>query len=191
MDAIRQVSKDAYPTVILTLVSMIEAIALERLVDAALSIELRDLSSAGLLDLLQVVFVFGTILHLFITFALATLVYRLALSVQDCFLPFFAGVLQFLLIAFAVGRPDALWFGLSSFLLTVAIAGTVPLLRRVETGDDDLGLAPSMPRLRRALVPPRGGGDLSCAPSPRHRGHRGWGRVLGPNVDGSHRRRAR
>ena len=66
MESVRQISKDAYPTVGLTIVSLIQAVVLERLVDAALGLGLGE-TQGGLLSWLQIAFVFLTVLHIFVT----------------------------------------------------------------------------------------------------------------------------
>ena len=150
MEQIRRVSKDAFSPVLLTLVAMIEAIAMEKLVDAAL----LGLKGASAIDWLQLAFVFLTILYIFVTYAIASLVYRLSLRVEDCFIPFFAGVFQFVLIGLSLEGSDVIWFAVAGSLISAASLGGRDILRRASQGDDDYRLGTRFAEIRTSLLVP-------------------------------------
>ncbi len=96
MERIRTQAKDMFPTVYLTMISMIQALALEVLWSAVSEREyLRSWSSAAVTGWLQVAAMALLLFYVWNAFANMVIRYRWVFSTRDSTVPFILGIAQF------------------------------------------------------------------------------------------------
>lgn len=107
MDSIRDRAKDQFPTVLLTLLSIVQALALEFLWDHSRHRpELYETSWAALLGWLQIAASLNVIILIWLAYAGMVMRFRWTPTTADSVLPFFVGLIQFLMID--IMGPDKL-----------------------------------------------------------------------------------
>ncbi len=111
MERIRTQAKDMFPAIFLTLVSMIQALALEVLWSAVRDREyLRVWDGAALTGWLQVAAMALLLFYLWNAFASAVIRFRFVFSTRDSAAPFVLGIAQFSLIDLIQPGTVHLWF---------------------------------------------------------------------------------
>ncbi len=121
MDSIRDRAKDQFPSVLLTLLSIVQALALEFLWDHSRHRpELYETSWTALLSWLQIAASFNVIILIWLTYAGMVMRFRWTPTTADSILPFFVGLIQFLMIDIMGSDRLGLWF-----LVLALIFGTM------------------------------------------------------------------
>ncbi len=111
MERIRTQAKDMFPAIFLTLVSMIQALALEVLWSAVREREyLRAWDSAALTGWLQVAAMALLLFYIWNAFANMVIRFRWVFSTRDSTVPFVLGIAQFSLISLIQPGTVHLWF---------------------------------------------------------------------------------
>ncbi len=99
MDSIRNRAKDRFPTVLLTLLSIVQAVALEFLWDHARHRpDLFDPNIAALMGWLQIAASLTVIILIWLAYAGMVMRFKWTPTTADSVWPFFVGLIQFLLI---------------------------------------------------------------------------------------------
>jgi hypothetical protein len=111
VEKIRNQAKEMFPSVYLTLLSMIQALALEALWSAVNERpHLWAGGSVALVGWFQVVATLQTIFFVWVAFTLLVIRLRWVVSVWDSAIPFALGLAQFALVALIQPRTLHLWF---------------------------------------------------------------------------------
>jgi hypothetical protein len=99
MDSIRNRAKKRFPTVLLTLLSIVQALALEFLWDQSRHRpELYEVSATALLGWLQVAATLNVVILIWLAYAGMVMRFRWTPTTADSIWPFFVGLIQFQLI---------------------------------------------------------------------------------------------
>ncbi len=99
MDSIRNRAKRRFPTVLLTLLSIVQALALEFLWDHSRHRpELYEATAAALVGWLQIAATLNVIILIWLAYAGMVMRFRWTPTTADSVWPFFVGLIQFLLI---------------------------------------------------------------------------------------------
>ena len=99
MDSIRNRAKDQFPTVLLTLLSIVQALALEFLWDNSRHRpELYEVSWDAILGWLQIAASLNVIILIWLVYASMVMRFRWTPTTADSIFPFFVGLIQFLMI---------------------------------------------------------------------------------------------
>jgi hypothetical protein len=123
MDSIRNRATDQFPMVLLTLVSIVQALALEFLWDHLRHrSELYEFSWIACLGWLQIAASLMGIILIWLTYSGMVMRFRWTPSTADSILPFFVGLVEFLLIDMM--GPD----GLGRWLIVLAIVFAAMIL---------------------------------------------------------------
>ena len=110
MDYMRNRAKDIFPMVLLTLLSIVQALALEFLWDHVRHrSDLFELSVAVLPGWLQIAATFNLIIIIWLLYAGILMRFRWTPSTMDSVIPFLVGLIQFLLIDLMGTEYFALW----------------------------------------------------------------------------------
>jgi hypothetical protein len=110
MDTIRNRAKDRFPMVLLTLLSIVQALALEFLWDHTRHrTEIFEISEVALLGWLQIVASLNIIIVIWLMYAGMLMRFRWTPTVSDSIWPFFVGLIQFLMIEIMGAEKLALW----------------------------------------------------------------------------------
>ncbi len=131
METIRSRSKNLFPSVLLTLISIIQAISLELLWG-----EVRELSyflggeSSPVLGALQTTAVLQGILLIWLLYSSLVMRFRWVPSVSDSIVPFGIGILQFALIDLIGPGTLAPWFFALALIFGVVAWASQTLFRR-------------------------------------------------------------
>ncbi len=111
MERIRTQAKDMFPTIYLTMISMIQALALEVLWSAVSEREyLRAWNSEAVIGWLQVAAMALLLFYIWNAFATTVIRYRWVFSTRDSAVPFVAGIAQFSLIGLIQPGTVHVWF---------------------------------------------------------------------------------
>lgn len=122
MESIRNRATDQFPTVLLTLLSIVQALALELLWDESRQRPaLHQISWDALLGWMQIVASLNVIILIWLFYAGTVMRFRITPTTTDSILPFLVGLIQFLMIDLM--RPE----NLVGWLLVVAIIYTTML----------------------------------------------------------------
>ena len=99
MDSIRNRAKKRFPTVLLTLLSIVQALALEFLWDQSRHRpELYEVSATALLGWLQIAATLNVVILIWLAYAGMVMRFRWTPTTADSIWPFFVGLIQFQLI---------------------------------------------------------------------------------------------
>ena len=110
MDSIRDRAKDQFPTVLLTLLSIVQALALEFLWDHFRHrSDLHEFSAAAFPGWLQLAAILNVIILIWLMYAGMLMRFRWTPTTTDSIFPFFVGLIQFLLIDTMGTENFALW----------------------------------------------------------------------------------
>lgn len=110
MDTIRNRAKDRFPMVLLTLLSIVQALALEFLWDHTRhQTEIFEISIVALLGWLQFAVSLNVIIMIWLMYAGMLMRFRWTPTVTDSIWPFFVGLIQFLMIETMGPGNLALW----------------------------------------------------------------------------------
>ena len=147
MPAERLDNRSMHTTVLLTLVSMMEAIVIEVLVTSVPDLDWRT-NADRMLNVLQVAFHFGLVLTSFMMYALVLIHARWHLGLADFLVAFGFGALQFAQIGL-IGAPTLLpWYGILGLGWLVGIPMLLVTLARIARESDAGALLASCPRGR-------------------------------------------
>lgn len=124
MDTIRNRATDKFPMVLLTLLSIVQALALEFLWDHTRQrTELFEVSATALIAWLQFSATLNVIILIWLMYAGMLMRFRWTPTVTDSIWPFFVGLIQFLMIELMGTENIALWifvlalvYGLTDFI---------------------------------------------------------------------------
>jgi hypothetical protein len=110
MDSMRNRATDMFPMVLLTLLSIVQALALEFLWDHTRHrTDLFELSVAVIPGWLQIAATFNVIIIIWLMYAGMLMRFRWTPSTMDSIFPFLVGLIQFLLIDIMGAEHFALW----------------------------------------------------------------------------------
>jgi len=110
MDTIRDRAKKRFPMVLLTLLSIVQALALEFLWDHVRHrTEIFEVSWVALLGWLQIAASLNVIILIWLMYAGMLMRFRWTPTVTDSIWPFFIGLIQFLMIEIMGPEKIALW----------------------------------------------------------------------------------
>lgn len=110
MDTIRNRAKDRFPMVLLTLLSIVQALALEFLWDHTRHrTEIFEISEVALLSWLQIAASLNVIILIWLMYAGMLMRFRWTPTVSDSIWPFLVGLIQFLMIEIMGAEKLALW----------------------------------------------------------------------------------
>ena len=130
MERIRSQAKEMFPSVYLTLLSMIQALALEALWSAVNERSHLWEGGPGTVSAwLQVTATAQTIFFVWIAFTLLVIRLRWAVSVWDSAIPFVLGFAQFALVALIAPGRMHLWFFVASATAAFGVWGNYALTR--------------------------------------------------------------
>jgi len=110
MDTIRNRAKDRFPMVLLTLLSIVQALALEFLWDHTRHrTEIFEISEVALLGWLQIAASLYVIILIWLMYAGMLMRFRWTPTITDSIWPFFIGLIQFLMIEIMGAEKFAYW----------------------------------------------------------------------------------
>ncbi len=110
MDTIRNRAKDRFPMVLLTLLSIVQALALEFLWDHMRHrTEIFEISVVAILGWLQIAASLHVIILIWLMYAGMLMRFRWTPTITDSIWPFFIGLIQFLMIDIMGAENIALW----------------------------------------------------------------------------------
>ncbi len=110
MDTIRNRAKDRFPMVLLTLLSIVQALALEFLWDHTRHrTEIFEISVVALLSWLQIAASLNVIILIWLMYAGMLMRFRWTPTITDSIWPFFIGLIQFLMIEIMGAEKLAYW----------------------------------------------------------------------------------
>ncbi len=124
MDTIRNRAKDNFPMVLLTLLSIVQALALEFLWDHVRHrTEIFEVSEVALVGWLQIAASLNVIILIWLMYAGMLMRFRWTPTVTDSIWPFFIGLIQFLMIEIMGAEKLAYWiivlaliYGITDFI---------------------------------------------------------------------------
>jgi hypothetical protein len=135
MESIRRRAMELFPSTYMTMVSLIEAIALELLVGRLQSMPRADgFSSAVLIGWLQIAFMFEVVLGVWIAYAILSTAARWITTFRDSAVVFALGIWQFLAIGWIGEVPSHYWLGwggVGCFIAIVIVRGAYVAARRI------------------------------------------------------------
>ncbi len=124
-------ARELLPAVVLTVLSMIQALALELFWTRILETEsLWRVSLEALIDWLQLIVMFDGILIIWIVYVSFVLRFSWLPSIEDTVIPFFIGLLEFAMIDQIHSGSLGLWFILLAAVFAIATASSHFTLRR-------------------------------------------------------------
>ena len=124
MDTIRNRAKDSFPMVLLTLLSIVPALALEFLWDHTRHrTEIFEISEVALLGWLQIAASLSVIILVWLMYAGMLMRFRWTPTVTDSIWPFFVGLIQFLMIEIMGAENLAYWL-----IVVALIYGTMDII---------------------------------------------------------------
>lgn len=135
MNDIRARAKEQLPSVLLTLMSIIQALALEFLWEVV-RIAPRVFTWDAVLEWLQIAAVMLGILQLWMFYTSAAMRFRWTPTTQDLLFPFLIGILEFTLIDLT-GEDLALWFWMLAILYAIATWDTQIVMVRARKDPDN------------------------------------------------------
>lgn len=131
MDSIRNRARENLPPVLLTLLSIVQAIALETLWDyASHRAELFEVTRAAALGWVQVSVCFFIIILIWLFYVGVVMRFRWTPTVPDLILPFFVGLIQLLLISVTARGEVGAWFLVIALITTTLHLLSHSLFRR-------------------------------------------------------------
>ena len=124
MDTIRNRAKERFPMVLLTLLSIVQALALEFLWDHVRHrTELFEVSGVAFLGWLQIAASLNVIILIWLMYAGMLMRFRWTPTITDSIWPFFIGLIQFLMIEIMGPEKIGLWI-----IVLALIYGTTDLI---------------------------------------------------------------
>ena len=138
MKSIRDRARQKFPTVLLTLLSIVQAVALEKLWEQSrLRPDLFDASWITVLNWLQLTATLLVIIFIWLLYVGLVMRFRFTPLLSDLILPFFVGLLEFLMIEMThPGRLGA-WFIVLAFISTMVNYIRHALFRRARRDPDN------------------------------------------------------
>jgi hypothetical protein len=124
-------AKDLLPAIILTVLSMIQALALELLWSRIEGSDfLWQLDPAGIIGWLQLLVMLSGILLIWVMQVSFVLRFTWLPSLEDAVLPFFIGLLEFIMIDLSAPEFLGIWFVVLAAVFSVATAGSHLTMRQ-------------------------------------------------------------
>jgi len=131
MKLIRDRARDSFPSVLLTLLSIVQAIALETLWEASRSrADLFDPSWLGMISWLQLAATFFGIIFIWLSYVGLVMRFRITPELGDLIIPFFVGLFEFLLIEMTSPERLGEWFVVLSVTAAMVTYFTHKLFKR-------------------------------------------------------------
>ena len=123
MESMRNRAKDMFPMVLLTLLSIVQALALEFLWDHTRQrTDLFELSVAVIPGWLQIAATFNIIIIIWLMYAGLLMRFRWTPTTADSIFPFLVGVIQFLMIDIMGSENFALWIIVLALAFGILVA---------------------------------------------------------------------
>jgi len=142
METRKQRAREQFPQVLLAVLGIIQALALELLWERGVAgLPRWEAVGAPTSGLLQVLAVFLGVVVIWVIFATMVLRFRWLPRFRDLVSPFVLGALEFLLIEWMAPADLARWFALLAFIF-VAAAATTFLTFHAALAEDELGGRP-------------------------------------------------
>jgi hypothetical protein len=131
MESIRNRAREHLPSVLLTLLSIVQAIALESLWDHTIHRqEIYELSMAATIGWLQIAVSLFIIIMVWLAYVSLVMRFTWTPSVTDLTLPFFVGVMELLMIESMGQDRLGAWFIVVAMIFTLLLLLTHSLFRR-------------------------------------------------------------
>jgi len=131
MDNIRERATEQFPTVLLTLLSIVQALALEFLwTHLHERTDLYEVSGTALFGWLQIGASLNGIILIWLTYAGLTMRFRWTPSTMDSVMPFFVGIVEFLMIDMMGPGKVGPWLVLMTVIFSTMIAISYHVMRR-------------------------------------------------------------
>jgi len=168
MEDLKARAKDLFPSIYLTLVSIVQALALQELLSNAFGRTVEATSGLALAThWLQVAGVFGTLLIVWHEYVLGVIRYRYVVGIQDSLIPFVLGVVEFGVIEATFSSGLAAWFVWQAAGLAIGVWIFAHQTQRArgdpENGDVDARQGFFRARPRIAFLAAGALGALTCA----------------------------
>jgi hypothetical protein len=146
MEPIRERALGSFSSIYMTMVSLIEAIALELLVGRVLAVtEVSDLGVPTIVAWLEIAFMFEVILGIWIAYAIMSMATRWVMTLYDSAIVFALGMWQFLAISWIDQVPSHYWLwwtGIGGVIAILIIRGIYAAARRNPENDVFVGSFP-------------------------------------------------
>ena len=131
MKQIRDRARDSFPSVLLTLLSIVQAIALETLWEASRHrTDLFDPSWLSMISWLQLAATFFGIIFIWLSYVGLVMRFRITPELGDLIIPFFVGLFEFLLIEMTNPGRLGEWFVVLSVTAAMVTFFTHKLFKR-------------------------------------------------------------
>ncbi len=156
MQSMRTRAKENLPHVLLTLLSIIQALALELFWTELQGLQLGfEPTWTSLMTWTQVATTFLGILVIWIVYATTVMRFSWVPSISDSVVPFFVGLLQFVLIESLGTQNAAAWFFSLAVIVLVMHAQSHAIMRRARQDPDNAEFFRQIaPATKRDFVPP-------------------------------------
>lgn len=156
METMRTRAKEHLPHVLLTLLSIIQALALELFWSELQDLNhLFELSLLGISALIQVAATFLGILVIWVVYATTVMRFSWVPSIRDSVVPFFVGLLQFILIESLGPENAGAWFVCLAIILMIMHGESHLIMRRARQDPDNAEFFQQIdPATFRDFIPP-------------------------------------
>ena len=155
MSAMRDRAKEQFPMVLLTLLSIVQALALELLWShVSESAYLFQLSIVTVISWVQVTATFLGVILIWVIYASIMMRFRWVPGTSDSIFPFVIGLIEFMLIA-SLGQDEVgLWLILMASIFAMMVWVSHVTMRRARLdGDNDLFFSAFAPAVLRDFIP--------------------------------------
>jgi len=131
MKSIRDRARKTFPSVLLTLLSIVQAVALEKLWEQSrLRLDLFDVSWLTVINWLQLTATLLVIIFIWLSYVGLVMRFRFTPLLSDLILPFFVGLFEFLLIEITSPGRLGIWFIVLAIISTIITYIRHSLFRR-------------------------------------------------------------
>lgn len=156
METMRSRAKEHLPHVLLTLLSIIQALALELFWSELQGLTyLFELSWVGTSGWIQVAATFLGILVIWVVYATTVMRFSWVPSISDSVVPFFVGLLQFILIESLGVESAGLWFFSLAIIIAIMHGESHMIMRRARQDPDNAEFFEQISRATTAdFIPP-------------------------------------
>ena len=156
METMRTRAKEHLPHVLLTLLSIIQALALELFWSELQEMShFFELSKLGISAMIQMATTFMGILVIWVVYATTVMRFSWVPSISDSVVPFFVGMLQFILIESLGPENAGAWFVCLAIILFVMHGESHMIMRRARRDPDNAEFFREInPATIRDVIPP-------------------------------------
>ena len=138
MKSIRDRARRKFPSVLLTLLSIVQAVALETLWEQSrLRLDLFDASWVTVVSWLQLIATLFAIIFVWLSYVGIVMRFRITPVLSDLILPFFVGLIEFLLIEMTLPGRLGPWFIVLAVISAFIIYIRHDLFRRARLDPDN------------------------------------------------------